>query len=211
MGGHGPRDRPRDGPLVLRLLPVGATAVCEAFGAPRVAWAVVEAVVVVAAFTALAIALRTRRASIGLRRPARRAVRDAIAGFGAIAIGGLIIVSILNGGLPGPTDGDPSAMQLVLSVIVGAFAIAIAEEVAFRSVLQHWLARTTGEWPAVAVQAIAYGVWVTAAGWGPLFGIAAGAAGLAAGAITVRTNSILTVLAWHAGIAVPLFAVLLCP
>jgi hypothetical protein len=32
-----------------------------------------------------------------------------------------------------------------------------------------------------------------------------------AGAITVRTNSILTVLAWHAGIAVPLFAVLLCP
>ena len=36
------------------------------------------------------------------------------------------------------------------------------------------------------------------------------AAGLVAGVITMRTSSILTVLAWHAGIAVPLFAVMVC-
>ena len=194
-----------------RVVPFGTPAACEAFGAPRVAWAVVDAVVVVAAFTALAVALRTRRASIGLRKPARRAVRNAVLGFGAFAIGGFVVVSLVNGGLPGPTNGDPSTVQFVLAVLVGALAIAIAEEVAFRGVLQHWLARTTGEWPAVGVQGVAYGVWVTAAGWGPLFGIVAAAAGLVAGAITVRTNSILTALAWHAGIAIPLFAVLLCP
>ena len=36
-------------------------------------------------------------------------------------------------------------------------------------------------------------------------------AGLVAGVITMRTNSILTVVAWHAGIAVPLLAVMVCP
>lgn len=192
------------------IVPFADPGVCEAFGSSRLAWAIVEAVVVLATFTALAIALRTRRASVGLRRPARRAVRDAFIGFGAFAIGGLVVVSVINGGMPGPTGSDPSMVQFALALLVGAFAIALAEELAFRGVVQHWLARTTGEWPAVIVQGVAYGVWVTAAGWGPLFGIVAGVAGLVAGAITVRTNSILTVLAWHAGIAVPLFAVLLC-
>ena len=73
------------------------------------------------------------------------------------------------------------------------------------------LGRTTGEWPAVVVQGVAYGLWVAAVGWGPLVGILAVCAGLVAGVITMRTNSILTVLAWHAGIAVPLFAVMVCP
>ncbi len=93
---------------------------------------------------------------------------------------------------------------------LGAAAIALAEELAFRGVVQHWLARTTGEWPAVVVQGVAYGLWVAAVGWGPLVGILAVGAGLVAGVITMRTNSILTVLAWHAGIAVPLFAVMVC-
>ena len=192
------------------VVPADLAAACDPSGPPRVAWAVVEAVVVLGTFTALAVLLRTRRASVGLRRPARRAVRNAILGFGAFAIGGLVIISILRGGVPGPAAGG-SAVSYVLVVLLGAAAIALAEELAFRGVVQHWLARTTGEWPAVVVQGVAYGLWVAAVGWGPLVGILAVVAGLVAGVITMRTNSILTVLAWHAGIAVPLFAVMVCP
>ena len=192
------------------IVPADLAAACDPSGPPRVAWAVVEAAVVLGTFTALAVLLRTRRASVGLRRPARRAVRNAVLGFGAFAIGGLVTVSILRGGIPGPADGgSPGAWVLVVGL--GAAAIALAEELAFRGVVQHWLARTTGEAPAVVVQGVAYGLWVAAVGWGPVLGILAVGAGLVAGIITMRTNSILTVLAWHAGIAIPLLAVMVCP
>ena len=140
------------------VVPADLAAACDPSGPPRVAWAVVEAVVVLATFTALAVLLRTRRASVGLRHPARRAVRDAILGFGAFAIGGLVVVSILRGEVPGATTADPWTAQAVLAILVGAAAISLAEELAFRGVVQHWLARTTGEWPAVAVQGVAYGL-----------------------------------------------------
>ena len=203
------------------IVPADLLATCDPSGPPRVAWAVVEAVAVLGTFTALAVLLRTRRASVGLRRPARRAVRDAVLGFGAFALGGLVVISILRGGIPGPAVGG-SAIAYVLVVLLGAAAIALAEELAFRGVVQHWLARTTGEVPAIVVQGVAYGLWVAAVGWGPVFGVAAGGwgpvlgiaavgAGLVAGLITMRTNSVLTLVAWHAGIAVPLFAVMVCP
>jgi membrane protease YdiL (CAAX protease family) len=192
------------------VLPADLAATCDPAGPPRIAWAVVEAIVVLGTFTALAVLVRTRRASVGLRRPARRAVRDAILGFGAFAIGGLVIVSILRGGLPVPAGGGSSTATFIVSVLLGAASIALAEELAFRGVVQHWLARTTGEWPAVVVQGVAYGLWVAAVGWGPLVGILAVGSGVVAGVITMRTNSILTVLAWHAGIAVPLLAVMVC-
>ena len=191
------------------VVPPDLAAACDPSGPPRVAWAVAEAVVVLGTFTALAVLLRTRRSSVGLRRPARRAVRNAVLGFGTFAIGGLVAIAILRGGIPGPAAGS-SAVSYVLAVLLGAAAIALAEELAFRGVVQHWLARTTGEWPAIVVQGVAYGLWVAAVGWGPLVGILAVGAGLVAGLITMRTNSILTVLAWHAGIAVPLFAVMVC-
>jgi membrane protease YdiL (CAAX protease family) len=146
-----------------------------------------------------------------MRMPARAAVSQAVAGFGALAIGGIVILSIVNRGLPGPAGPEPSLLGYVAAVLLGGVAIATAEELAFRGVLQHWLARTTGEWPAVIVQAVAYGLWVTAVGWGPVFGIVAAAAGLVAGAITARTNSILVAWAWHAGVAVALMAAMLCP
>ena len=183
---------------------------CDPSRPPRVAWALVEAVVVLGTFTALAVLLRTRRASVGLRRPARRAVRNAIIGFGVFAIGGLVAVSILRGGVPLAAGGSSTA-TFVVTVLVGAAAIAVAEELAFRGVLQHWLARTTGEWPAIVVQGVAYGLWVAAVGWGPLLGAFAVGAGLGAGVITMRTNSILIVLVWHAGIAAPLLAAVGCP
>jgi membrane protease YdiL (CAAX protease family) len=193
------------------VLPADFTARCDPSGPPRVAWAVAEAAVVLASFTALAVLLRTRRASVGLRRPARRAVRNAIIGFGAFAIGGLVVVSILRGGVPVPPGDGSSRATFVVTVLLGAAAIAFAEELAFRGVVQHWLARTTGEWPAIVVQGVGYGLWVAAVGWGPLVGVFAVGAGLIAGVITMRTNSILTVLAWHAGIAAPLLAGMVCP
>ena len=193
------------------VVPVAAGAACDAFGSPRVTWAIVEALVVLGAFTALAIALRTRRASVGLRMPAKKAVRQAAAGFGVLAIGSVVAVSVIGRSVPGPgVDGDPSLAAFVAAVIVGAAAIALAEELAFRGVLQHWLARTMGEWPAIVVQAVAYGVWVSSAGWGPAFGIAATVAGFVAGVLTARTGSLLVAWAWHAGIAVGLLAAMLC-
>lgn len=190
---------------------LGASTVCRAFDDPHVPWALAEAAAVLATFTALAIGLGTRRASVGMRRPARAAVSMAVTGFGVLAIGGLVVVSIANRGLPGPDGADPTTATFVAAVLLGAVAIATAEELAFRGVLQHWLARTTGEWAAVFVQAVAYGIWVAAVGWGPVFGVFAAAAGLVAGALTARTNSILVAWAWHAGVAVALLAGMLCP
>ena len=130
-----------------------------------------------------------RASGSGGRRGARSATRSSASA--AFAIGGLVVVSILRGGIPGPAAGG-SAVSYVLLVLLGAAAIALAEELAFRGVVQHWLARTTGEWPAVVVQGVAYGLWVAAVGWGPLVGVLAVGAGLVAGVITMRTNSILT-------------------
>ena len=190
--------------------PFDAAATCDAFGAPRVTWALAEAIVVLAAFTALAIVLRTRRASVGLRMPTRASVRLAITGFGLLAIGSIVAVSVTGRSIPGPTGGEPSTLEFVAAVLVGAAAISLAEELAFRGVLQHWLARTVGEAPAIVVQAVAYGVWVAAVGWGPAFGVAAGVAGLVAGVLTARSKSLLVVLAWHAGVAIGLLAAMLC-
>ena len=67
-----------------------------------------------------------------------------------------------------------------------------------------------GEPPAIVVQAVAYGVWVSAVGWGPVLGLVAGVAGLVAGVLTARTNSLLVAFAWHAAIAVGLLAAMLC-
>jgi membrane protease YdiL (CAAX protease family) len=183
---------------------------CVALGAPRLTWSIVEAAVVLAAFTALALGLRTRRTSVGMRRPARPAVSLAVAGFGVLAVGGLVVASVVNGGVPGPSEAEPSVPAFVAAALVGGFAVATAEELAFRGVMQHWLARTTGEWPAVLVQAVAYGLWVAGVGWGPAWGVAAVAAGLVAGILTARTNSILVAWLWHAGIAVALMAAMLC-
>jgi membrane protease YdiL (CAAX protease family) len=192
------------------IVPSVAAAACEASGSPRVTWAVAEALVVLATFTALAIGLRTRRASVGVRMPARSAVRLAAGGFGILGIGSVVAVSAVRGAIPGPTGADPSTAAFVAAVLVGAAAIALAEELAFRGVLQDWLARTVGEAPAIVVQAAAYGVWVAAVGWGPVLGLVAAAAGVVAGVVTARTSSILVVLAWHAAIAVGLLAAMLC-
>ena len=120
------------------IVPSVAAAACEASGSPRVTWAVAEALVVLATFTALAIGLRTRRASVGVRMPARSAVRLAAGGFGILGIGSVVAVSVVRGAIPGPTGGDPSTAAFVAAVLVGAAAIALAEELAFRGVLQHW-------------------------------------------------------------------------
>ena len=172
------------------ILPTDAGAACEAFGAPRVAWAVAEALVVLVTFTALAVALRTRRASVGLRRPpGGRSPRRV--GFGALAVGERGRVSVLGRSVPGPgAGGDPSTAAFVTAVLLGAAAIALAEELAFRGVLQHWLTRTVGECAGGRRPGRRVWLWVAAVGWGPLSASLAAAAGLVAGVITrARTRS----------------------
>jgi membrane protease YdiL (CAAX protease family) len=175
-----------------------------------VTWAIAEALVVLAAFTVLAIALGTRRASVGLRMPARDGLRLGLAGFGILAIGSVAAVSLVGRSVPGPTGDDPSTAAFIAAVLVGAAAIAVAEELAFRGVAQHWLARSIGEVPAIVVQAAAYGIWVAAVGGGPALGVAAGIAGVVAGVVTARTRSILVPVLWHAGVAVGILAAMLC-
>ena len=192
------------------VMPFGSTS-CAAFASPAFAWAVGEAAVVVVAFTLLAVGLRTRRSSIALRGGARSTLRLAAGGFVAAVIGGLIVVSVARGAIPGPVGEEPPLGAFVAAVVLGALAVAVAEEVAFRGVMQHWLSRTIDEVPAIAVQAAVYGVWVAAIGWGPLLGAVAVAAGLVAGVLAMRTNSLLVPIAWHWGIAIPLLAAMLCP
>ena len=175
VGRDGPGNGPRDRPLGLgrraRRPRRGLRPVRPACGSPG---ALVEAVVVLATFTGArdpaAHASGERRAPPG-RHGARSATRSS--GSGGSRSAGSSSSRSSGGRCPGRPPRTRGRSQAVLAVLVGAAAISLAEELAFRGVVQHWLGRTTGEWPAVVVQGVAYGLWVAAVGWGPAIGIVA--------------------------------------
>jgi membrane protease YdiL (CAAX protease family) len=88
------------------------------------------------------------------------------------------------------------------------------EEVAYRGVLMGWLARVSGLWPAVAVQAVVFGLAHASGsdvGGSPLvLGVALGAGGLLGGVITIRTRSLAIPIAVHIGFDIALYLGLAC-
>jgi membrane protease YdiL (CAAX protease family) len=77
-----------------------------------------------------------------------------------------------------------------------------------------WLARVSGLWPAVVVQAVVFGLahgGGADVGGSPLvLGLALGLGGLIAGIATIRTRSLAIPIASHIGLDVALYYGLAC-
>ncbi|MEI7742809.1 MAG: CPBP family intramembrane glutamic endopeptidase, partial [Chloroflexota bacterium] len=187
----------------------GVGVACASVGSP-VLWAVVGAAAVVAAVAMLGNLLAVRRIDVGLRRPAKAAIRLAWTGglaLAVISVAGVLLFVRPAFGLP---TLDTGGVGFLVPAILWSMATAIADEMAFRGALQLWLARTLGPWPAVLGQAAIYGVtWGVGEG-SPVVGVLAACAALVLGSLVVRTRSLLVPLAWHAAFGIGLYALLAC-
>jgi membrane protease YdiL (CAAX protease family) len=183
---------------------------CDALATPLVSWTIAEALLVLAGVAVLALALRAKASDVAIRWPARYAVRWAVWGAVLIVVAGLAGMFLLVGRLWGGPGVRTDGVTFVVPAIVFAVALAVSEELAWRGALQGWLARTLGGWPAAVVQGAGYGVAWGAAMGSPLVGALAAAAGLALGAVVIRTRSLLVPLAWHVAFNVPLWVSIAC-
>lgn len=179
---------------------------------PVATWRAIEALVVVTALAILAVVLRATPASLSLRRPARRWERRAA--FGFLVSGPLALV--LGPVLAEPFFGDVG-YRFVLGALAPAFVFAAAnglmEELIYRGALLGWSARVVGVWPAVAGQAVVFGL---AHSGSDVLGLqlplmlALGLGGLLAGVVAIRTRSLLVPIAIHIGLDIPIYFAFAC-
>lgn len=86
--------------------------------------------------------------------------------------------------------------RAIVAVALAAVVVApVAEEFFFRRVLQGWLEKVWGAWPAILVSAVIFGLAHLGhgLGWIPLMGF-----GVVAGYLTCQTGSILPAIVLHA-------------
>jgi membrane protease YdiL (CAAX protease family) len=180
---------------------------------PVALWRVAEAAVVLAILGLLARRLRAPRSTLGLRWPRRDVVRLSVIGFAIVGPLGLVIGPLLAGPFFGRIDYDPTDVAALVPALLFAVANGSMEELAYRGALLGWSGRVIGVWPAVVGQAVVFGL---AHAGGDVVGngvplvLALGAGGFLAGAITVRTHSLLFALAIHIGLDIPLYYGLAC-
>jgi len=185
---------------------------CTNPASPIATWRALEALIVLAALTALAVALKASRGSLSLRWPARRWVRWAVVGF---VVSGPVAL-LLGPAFARPFFGDVG-YELAAGALVPALLFAVAngvmEEVIYRGALLGWSARVMGLAPAVVGQAVVFGL---AHSGSDVIGLqiplmlALGVGGLLAGVIAVRTRSLLIPIAVHVGLDLPIYFALAC-
>ncbi len=192
-------------------LPPGARdgSTCASLDAPFALHRAAGAALVLAAAAVAMRLLGSTGAEIGLRRASR-------AGLG-LALGALVAVGVAAAFI-GPAVAEPFFGPLPVALGNGwalfpalLFAVANAsmEETVYRGVLLRWLMRWRGPWPALAVQAAAFGL---AHGVGSDFAgsplpvmAATAAAGLAFGVISLRTGSLILPIALHMALDIPIY------
>ncbi len=173
----------------------------------------VEAIVVLAAVTILALVLRSSARALLLRLPARRWIRWAVIGFlvaGPVAL------------LAGPYLARPFfgevGYQLLPAALVPALVFAVSngvsEEFAYRGALMGWSAKVMGTGPALVGQAIIFGLahsGLDVTGSSIPLMLVLGIGGLLAGVISLRTRSLLIPVAVHIGLDLPIYFAFACP
>lgn len=209
-------------------IPVGLSLAWEAWPAPVAGdpgagcadpasmvalWRVGQAVIVLGVLAALAFLLGADRSSLALRMPARRYVRWAVVGFLVTGPVALVIGPLLARPFFGEISYDLTVVGALVPALVFAAANGLMEEVTYRGALLFWSARVMGVGPALLGQAIIFGLAHSGpdvTGY-PLFVmVALGAGGLIAGAVAVRTRSLLIPIAIHIGFDIPLYYGLAC-
>lgn len=186
---------------------------CTRLDSPPAAWRALEAGIVLASLAVLAFVLGERPADLGLRWPARSAVRAALAG--AIVAGplGLLLGPALAQPFFGAIEVDLGRPAFLVPALVFALANGVMEELVYRGALLGWTSRVTGTWLALLGQAVVFGVahgGADVAGSPMLLMLALGFGGFLAGAIRLRTRSLLVPIAWHVALDLPLYAYLAC-
>ena len=192
-------------------LPAGARdgSSCASLLAPFALSRAAGAVLVLAAVALVVRLIGSTAGEIGVRRASRAGL--------ALALGALLAVGIVAVFI-GPAVAEPFFGPLPVALGNGwalfpalLFAVANAsmEETVYRGVLLRWVMRSRGALLAMAVQAAAFGL---AHGVGSDFAgsplpvmAATAAAGLALGAISLRTGSLLLPIALHAALDIPIY------
>src|SRR4051812_29397243 len=180
---------------------------------PPAMWRTAEAVLVLAAAAALAWRLGTSRADLGLRIPSRPVVLASIAAF--VVFGPLALV--LGATLARPFFGsfalDLGQPLAVVPALVFAVSNGAMEEIVYRGVFIAWTRTLIGLGPAVALQAILFGL---AHGGRDFVGsrvpvmLAMTAGALIAAALAIRTRSLLLPIAAHVALDIPIYYYFAC-
>lgn len=185
---------------------------CEDPASPVATWRALEAVVVLVALAGVALALRAAPASLYARRPARRWIPWAVAGFlvaGPVAL-------IVGPYLARPFFGDVSYTILagaLVPALIFAVSNGVMEELIYRGALMSWSGRVMGIGPALVGQAVVVGLahsGTDVIGLQVPLMLAMGLGGLLAGLITIRTRSLLIPIAVHIGLDIPIYFAFAC-
>lgn len=186
---------------------------CANLGSPVSNWRIAEAVLVLATLAVLARLLGGPRTSLLLRWPTRRIVRWSIAGFVIAGPLALVLGPIVSRPFFGDIRFDVTVLGAIAPALVFAAANGTMEELIYRGALLGWSARVMGVWPAVAGQAVVFGLAHSGSdviGNGVPLMIALGIGGLIAGIVAVRTRSLLLPIAVHVGLDIPIYYAFAC-
>jgi len=180
---------------------------------PPAVWRVAEAVLVLAATVIIAWRLREKRAGIGLRAPSRIVIAAAGAAFVVFGPLGLLLGATLAAPFFGSFALDVGQVGAVVPALLFAVSNGTMEEIVYRGACMTWAARVVGLLPAVALQAVLFGL----AHGGPDFVgnpapvmLAMSAGAVVAAAIAIRTRSLLLPIAAHVALDLPLYYYFAC-
>lgn len=192
-------------------LPPNATdgSTCASPVAPFATVRLGEAVLALGALAVVYAVVGRGLAELGLSRPSRTVGTIAI--VGAIVVGpvALIIGPPLSEPFFGPLPIRTADLLAIVPALIFAFSNGVMEEVIYRGALQAWVARTARIAPAIAAQALVFGLAHGASQDfvdSPLPVVALMVAGGAiAGWIVIRTGSLAIPIALHVAVDIPLY------
>lgn len=192
-------------------LPPDATdgTTCASPLAPFATFRVVEAVLALGTLAIVYTAVGRGLGELGIRRPSRNVA--AVALLGALIVGpiALVLGPPLSEPFFGPLPIRTGDLSAVIPALLFAVSNGVMEEVVYRGSLQAWVARTAGVAPAIAAQAVVFGLAHGASQdfvVSPLPVVALMiAGGAAAGWIVVRTGSLAIPIALHVAVDIPLY------
>jgi membrane protease YdiL (CAAX protease family) len=167
------------------------------------------ALLVLSAVALVARLLGSSAGEIGIRGASRAGVALAVSGLLAVGIAAIFIGPAVAEPFFGPLPVALGNLAALVPALLFAIANASMEETAYRGVLLRWVMRSRSPAVAMAVQAAAFGLAHGVGGafaGSPLPVVAATAvAGLAFGAVALRTGSLLLPIALHAALDIPIF------
>jgi membrane protease YdiL (CAAX protease family) len=191
--------------------PAGAD--CANPWSPPALWRVGESAVVLGSIAVLGWTLRASLRSLGLRRPSRPVAWLSVAGFVAFGPLALLLGATLARPFFGSFALDLGQPAAVVPALLFAVSNGVMEEIAYRGAFLTWMARVSGLWPAVVLQAVLFGLAHGGPDFvgSPLPVMAAMTAGaLIAAVIAVRTRSLLLPIAIHVALDLPIYYYFAC-